>query len=80
MPKEIISNNLPFPFDERLRIALLLKSKRERLGITKEELAEKMGFTLKKIDAIEEAKMWIPIKKYLLWCQILGTQLTITNH
>jgi hypothetical protein len=48
MTKLITTENLPFPFDERLRIALLLKGRRERLGITKEFLAEKMGFTLKK--------------------------------
>ena len=53
MTKIITTKSVPLLFDERLRLSLILKSRREELGITQEELAEKMSFTLKKVIAME---------------------------
>ena len=80
MTKIITTKNIPLLFDERLRLALILKSRREELGITQEELADKMGFTLKKIIAMEEARILISINKYFLWCQILNCELIIQKY
>jgi transcriptional regulator with XRE-family HTH domain len=57
--------------EARYLIAGFLRSRREEIGMTQQELADKMGFDVKTITRIEAGKFWPRLNTLLAMCHHL---------
>lgn len=57
--------------EARYLISGFLKSRREELGMTQQELAEKSGMGIATIKRFESGKFWLNLKQYLIMCHHL---------
>lgn len=57
--------------EARSLISDFLKARREELGITQVELAEKTGMGVATIQRFESGRFWLNMKQYLLLCHHL---------
>ena len=57
--------------EARKIIAGFLKQRREELGITQAELAERTGLGIATIKRSENADFWLGLKQYLILCEAL---------
>lgn len=57
--------------EARKLISGFLKSRREELGITQQELADRSGMGIATIKRFESGKFWFNMRQYLLLCHHL---------
>lgn len=57
--------------EARALISGFLKSRREELGITQQELAEISGMGIATIKRFESGRFWLNLKQYLILCHHL---------
>lgn len=57
-----------------MKISLGLKSRREELGMTVADLAEKTGMNVNNINRIEAGRYWISLKQYIILRDALGME------
>jgi len=57
--------------EARVLISGFLKSRREELGMTQEELAVLSGMGIATIKRFESGRFWLNLKQYLLLCHYL---------
>lgn len=62
-PKELLQT--------RSAISGFLKIRREKLGITQQELADNSGMGIATIKRFESGKFWINLKQYIILCDCL---------
>lgn len=55
----------------RKEIAAFFKAKREKLGLSQEQVAELTGISRKSVNAFENARFWPTLKLYILLCEAL---------
>lgn len=57
---------------QRERIAALLKSRREYLQLTQEQVAERIGtISSRTIQRAETGAMWLGLKQFVMYCDAL---------
>lgn len=57
--------------EARKIIAGFLKKRREELGLSEDQLADRTGFKATTIASIENGKFWMSMKQYLVICEAL---------
>lgn len=60
-------------------IAKTIKKRREELGITQEELADKLGCEITTVQAYEQRRRHPSLTTFLLICRILKIKFSITH-
>jgi transcriptional regulator with XRE-family HTH domain len=66
--------------EARTMIAGFFKSRREDLGLSLDDMAERTGFQPNTIRNMEEGRFWLSLKQYLIICAALHLFPTVATY